>query len=208
MSQSAASQGLGPLFQAREDGAVGPDDAARALEANYARRWIDIAVDASPKLRSFVAARHETRIERFRILDARMLGLSSRLTRARIASASPNPVNRQADPEYAVLTRELAKRQRDLPIRQLAARMPTALRRLTPCLMSPLSMAQYLPAEAEPFDPVTFDEASQITTWDAGGAVGRGRQVIVVGDPGPLLPTSFFERRSGEEDGGGRGGDA
>ncbi len=173
------------------------------MEANYARWWIDLAVDASPKLRSFVAARHETRIERFRILDARMLGLSSRLAQARIASAIPNPVNRQADPEYAVLTRELAKRQRDLSIRQLAARMPKAPRRLTPCLMmSPLSVAQYLPAEAEPFDPVTFDEASQITTWNAGGAVGRGRQVIVVGDPGPLLPTSFFERRSGEEDGG------
>ena len=184
-----------------EDGVVGPDDAVRALEANYARWWIDLAVDASPRLRSFVAARHETRIERFRVLDARMLELSSRLVRARIASAVPNAVARQLDPEYAVLTRELAKRQRHLPIRQLASRMPRALRRLTPCLMmSPLSVAQYLPAEAEPFDLVVFDEASQITTWDAIGAVGRGRQVIVVGDPRQLPPTSFFERRSGEGD--------
>ncbi len=202
VAQSAAAQGLRPLVQAMEDGVVGPDDAVRALEANYARWWIDLSVDASPKLRSFVAARHETRIERFRILDARMLDLSSRLARARIASAIPNAATRQADPEYAVLTRELAKRQRHLPVRQLASRMPKALRRLTPCLMmSPLSVAQYLPAEAEPFDLVIFDEASQITTWDAIGAVGRGRQVIVVGDPRQLPPTSFFERRSGEEDG-------
>ncbi len=202
VSQSAEAQGLGPLVRAMEDGIVGPGDAVRALEANYARWWIDLAVDAAPRLRGFVAARHETRIERFRLLDARMLELSSRVARARIAAAIPNAVQRHADPEYAVLTRELAKRQRHLPVRQLASRMPKALRRLTPCLMmSPLSVAQYLPADAEPFDLVIFDEASQITTWDAIGAVGRGRQVIVVGDPRQLPPTSFFERRSGEEDG-------
>ena len=201
VSQTAAAQGLGPLLQAMEDGVVGPDNAVRALEANYARWWIDLAVDASPRLRSFVAARHETRIERFRALDSRMLKLSSHIARARISSRVPNVVARQSDPEYAVLTRELAKRQRHLPIRQLAARMPKALRRLTPCLMmSPLSVAQYLPAEAEPFDLVIFDEASQITTWDAIGAVGRGRQVIVVGDPRQLPPTSFFERRINEGD--------
>jgi hypothetical protein len=202
VSQSAEAQGLGPLIRAMEDGVVGPGDAVRALEANYARWWIDLAVDSAPRLRGFVAARHETRIDRFRILDARMLELSSRVARARITGAIPNSAQRHADPEYAVLTRELAKRQRHLPVRQLASRMPKALRRLTPCLMmSPLSVAQYLPADAEPFDLVIFDEASQITTWDAIGAVGRGRQVIVVGDPRQLPPTSFFERRSGEEDG-------
>ncbi len=201
VSQSAATLGLGPLIRAMEDGVVGPADAVRALEANYARWWIDLAVDAAPRLRGFVAARHETRIERFRTLDARMLSLSGRLARARITAAIPNAAQRHVDPEYAVLTRELAKRQRHLPVRQLAARMPGALRRLTPCLMmSPLSVAQYLPADAEPFDLVIFDEASQITTWDAIGAVGRGRQVIVVGDPRQLPPTSFFERRSGDED--------
>ena len=141
VSQSAEEQGLGSLIRAMEDGVVGPGDAVRALEANYARWWIDLAVDAAPRLRGFVAARHERRVERFRILDARMLELSSRVARARITAGIPNAVQRHADPEYAVLTRELAKRQRHLPVRQLASRMPKALRRLTPCLMmSPLSV--------------------------------------------------------------------
>ena len=202
VAQGAEALGLGPLIRALEEGLVGPDDALRALEANYARWWIDLVVDASPQLRGFVAARHETRIERFRALDVRLQALSSRVAQTRITAGIPGTVLRQADPEYAVLTRELAKKTRHLPVRQLAQRMPKALRRLTPCLMmSPLSVAQYLPAEAEPFDLVIFDEASQITTWDAIGAVGRGRQVIVVGDPKQLPPTSFFERRSGEEDG-------
>jgi very-short-patch-repair endonuclease len=201
VAQASAVQGLGPMVAALESGVISPNDAVRALEANYARWWIDLAIDASPKLRSFVAARHETRIERFRSLDARMLGMSGRLVRARVSAGIPGVAQRRIDPEYGVLTRELAKRQRHLPVRQLALRMPKALRRLTPCLMmSPLSVAQYLPAEAEPFDVVIFDEASQITTWDAIGAVGRGRQVIVVGDPRQLPPTSFFERRTGEED--------
>nr|WP_268744184.1 AAA domain-containing protein [Limimaricola cinnabarinus] len=64
--------------------------------------------------------------------------------------------------------------------------------------MSPLSVAQYLPAGQPAFDVVIFDEASQITTWDAIGAIARGRQAIVVGDPKQLPPTNFFGRS--EED--------
>lgn len=203
-AQALGGQGLGPLAAALETGLVAPGDAVRALEANYARWWVNLAVDASPRLRRFVAATHETRVQRFRALDARMLGLAARLARARVASGIPAPAARAQNPEYGLLTHELAKRQRHLPVRQLAARMPQALRRLTPCLMmSPLSVAQYLPAEAEAFDLVIFDEASQITTWDAIGAVGRGRQVIVVGDPRQLPPTRFFERRADDSEGEG-----
>ena len=61
-------------------------------------------------------------------------------------------------------------------------------------MMSPLSIAQYMPADAKPFDVVIFDEASQIPVWDAIGAIARGNQVIVVGDPKQLPPTAFFDR--------------
>ena len=198
----AKDLGLGPLVQAAEGGLIASANLLQVFEANYARWWIRHAVDLSPRLRSFVAAQHETRIERFRALDSRMLGLAGQLIRARIVSAIPGAAQRQHDPEFTILTRELAKRQRHLPVRQLAQKMPTALRRLAPCLMmSPLSVAQYLPADTAQFDLVIFDEASQIPTWDAIGAVGRGRQVIIVGDPKQLPPTSFFERSSDGEGG-------
>ena len=48
--------------------------------------------------------------------------------------------------------------------------------------MSPLSVAQYLPVGGRRFGLVLFDEASQIGTHDAIGAIARGNQVIVVGD--------------------------
>jgi very-short-patch-repair endonuclease len=197
---------LAPVIQALEAGQVAPADAVRFFEASYARWWIGLVVDATPRLRGFVAAQHEKRIERFRALDARMLEIARRLIRARLTEGIPDIATRGKDAEYALLARELVKKRQHLAIRQLAGRMPKALRQLTPCLMmSPLSVAQYIPAEAATFDLVIFDEASQIPTWDAIGAIGRGRQTIVVGDPKQLPPTRFFERQvpdaTGDEDG-------
>jgi superfamily I DNA and/or RNA helicase len=59
-------------------------------------------------------------------------------------------------------------------------------------MMSPLSIAQFLPTDFSGFDLVVFDEASQITTWDSVGAIARGKNVIVVGDPKQMPPTNFF----------------
>ena len=74
---------------------------------------------------------------------------------------------------------------------------PEALNKLAPCLMmSPLSVAQYLSPTQALFDVVIFDEASQITVWDAVGAIARGKQVIVAGDPKQMPPSNFFGRSS------------
>ena len=43
-----------------------------------------------------------------------------------------------------------------------------------------------------------FDEASQLPTEDALGAIFRGRQLIVVGDPKQLPPTNFFMVMGGQ----------
>jgi superfamily I DNA and/or RNA helicase len=66
----------------------------------------------------------------------------------------------------------------------------------SPLVMSPLSVAQYLPADAQPVDVVIFDEASQMPVWDAIGVIARGKQAVVVGDPKQLPPTAFFDRSS------------
>ena len=87
------------------------------------------------------------------------------------------------------------KKRAHMPLRTLMSSIPSALTKLTPCLlMSPLSIAQYLSADANAFDVVVFDEASQIPVWDAVGAIARGKQVVMVGDPKQLPPTNFFDR--------------
>jgi very-short-patch-repair endonuclease len=57
-----------------------------------------------------------------------------------------------------------------------------------------------LPTHQALFDVVIFDEASQIATWDAVGAIARGRQTIIVGDPKQLPPTNFFGRTDDGDD--------
>jgi len=67
-------------------------------------------------------------------------------------------------------------------------------------MMSPMSVAQYLEPSLNQFDLVVMDEASQIKPEDALGAIARGTQLVVVGDPKQLPPTTFFERTIEEED--------
>ncbi len=149
---------------------------------------------------------HEAAIEAFAAADQRVSELSKQIVRARIGGSIPSQTNFGADPEWGTLARETKKKAQHMPLRQLFGRIPTVLTRLTPCvMMSPLSIAQYLPPDAKPFDVVIFDEASQIQVWDAIGAIARGNQAIIVGDPEQLPPTSVGERAAdgGDEDDGG-----
>lgn len=105
------------------------------------------------------------------------------------------------------MRRELQKKTRHVPVRQLMQRLPSLLPRLKPCLlMSPLSVAQYLDAGHSQFDVVVFDEASQIPVWDSIGAIARGQQLVVVGDTKQLPPTSFFSKSANDDDGAGDDG--
>ncbi|MBV8095977.1 MAG: DUF559 domain-containing protein, partial [Acetobacteraceae bacterium] len=80
-------------------------------------------------------------------------------------------------------------------MRDLLGRASDAVLTLTPCLMmSPLTVAQYIKPGGLVFDFVIMDEASQIKPEDAIGALLRGRQAVIVGDPKQLPPTNFFER--------------
>ena len=97
--------------------------------------------------------------------------------------------------EKMLLEHEYRKKKRHVPIRQLLQRASKALIALKPCfMMGPMSVAQYLTPGMIAFDLVIMDEASQIKPQDALGTVARGNQLVVVGDPKQLPPTSFFDR--------------
>lgn len=198
----ARALGLTTLVQAMEQGQVGPDQARRTFENSYARWWLNAVVDHEPVIRGFVSAEHEQRIRDFRQLDERFTALTRDLLRARLCADLPSQDNVSRNSEWGLLRHEMGKKRAHLPLRELMAQIPEALTKLTPCLlMSPLSIAQYLQAGTNAFDLVIFDEASQIPVWDAIGAIARGRQVVMVGDPKQLPPTSFFDRaESGLDD--------
>lgn len=103
--------------------------------------------------------------------------------------------------ELSLLKHECNKKSRHISIRQMLNRSGNALLELKPCfMMSPLSVAQYLEPGKLKFDLVVMDEASQIKPEYAIGAIARGTQIVVVGDPKQLPPTNFFSKVLEEEE--------
>lgn len=195
VSFQAMALGMSSIVAGLTNGAVVPSDVRRAFETNYCRWWLNAVVDSEPVIRTFVSAEHERRIADFRALDKRFTELTKAWLRANLCKGLPAQDDVTRHSEWGFLRHEITKKKAHKPLRELISNIPTALTKLTPCLlMSPLSIAQYLAADSEPFDLVVFDEASQIPVWDAIGAIARGRQVVMVGDPKQLPPTNFFDR--------------
>jgi very-short-patch-repair endonuclease len=200
-SRAACDVGLAPLVDAIEDGRVGGEELADTFDYAYARWVAETIVNEDEVLSAFLAERHEAAIEAFVAADKKVGELARFIVKARIGASVPTQTNFGKDPEWGTLAREINKKARHMPLRQLFGRIPNVLTQLAPCvMMSPLSIAQYLPAGANPFDVVIFDEASQIPVWDAIGAIARGTQVIIVGDPEQLPPTSVGQRGGDDED--------
>ncbi len=193
--------GLGPLVEALEGGAIEEGGAAEAFKRSYAAWWLPRAMDASDELRGFAHWDHENTIAAFCKLDDAVAELAPVEVMRRIAHDLPAKDGVPRQSELGTLRHQLGLQRPSKPIRQLLAGLPETFGKLAPCvLMSPLSVAQYLPADQATFDVVIFDEASQITTWDAIGAIARGRQTIVVGDPKQLPPTNFFGRADDDDE--------
>ncbi len=206
----ALKAGCRAFVEAFEGGRFASDEALRVFEDSCAEKTLNALVSRSRALSGFSGARQEEAIARFKEIDEKytdsvrkyiVATLSKRLWAIEHPpaqkSADGKRIEPQVDPEVkrglAILRRECEKKKRFMPPRRLLAETKSLAMRLKPCfLMSPLSVAQYLPTDGEPFDLVVFDEASQMTVWDAVGVIARGRQLVVVGDPKQLPPTSFF----------------
>jgi hypothetical protein len=197
----ATGLGLAPLVAIAEANPSGIAHLDRMFEVAYARWFAARTMDEDPVVRDFVAAEHITKIKDFRALDDRLSELSVRCIRAGLAKDVPRKEASGKGDGYDVLRHQLQLQKRHKPIRQLVSEMGPAFTRLAPCmLMSPLSIAQYLPPDKALFDLVIFDEASQITPWDAIGAIARGKQVVIAGDHRQMPPTSFFTRGASPTD--------
>ena len=198
----AIDAGLQPLVEAVEEGRIPPDEIDDTFEASYCAWWSGALFEEDAVLRGFSRPEHEAAIEKFRRLDDEYRQLTSRYIVAKTSGRSRESDEVDSNRQMGVLQRELRKQRRHMPVRRLVKAAPDVLTGLTPCfMMSPLSVAQYLPVDQALFDVVIFDEASQITVWDAVGSIARGKQVIVVGDPKQMPPSNFFNRADDDPDG-------
>ncbi len=193
--------GLAAVVRAHEAGTVPAAQVGVAAERALLSRWVAAIRDGEPALRDFDGAEQGRRVARFRELDRGHITLGRQRVLARLDARRPGTGGVVPEgSETGIVGRESKKQRGHWPVRKLLLALPNLLPRLKPCLlMSPLSIAQYLPAGGRRFDLVVFDEASQIGTHDAIGAIARGEQVVIVGDSRQLPPTTFFTRDTEEE---------
>ena len=199
-SERSSQAGLHTLVEALEAGSI-KGAVEEAFKRAYANWWLPLVMDASDELRRFTHWEHENVIDTFCKFDDAAAELAPVEVMRRIAHGLPAKDGVPRKSELGTLRYQLGLVRPSLPIRQLLASLSETFGKLAPCvLMSPLSVAQYLPTDQTPFDVVIFDEASQITTSDAIGSIARGRQTIIVGDPKQLPPTNFFGRADDDDE--------
>ena len=193
---------LGPIVDAIEQGRVPIGEIVDTFEAVYCTWWSGAIIGEDDVLRTFSSPEHVATIKKFRELDKQFQTHTAAYIAAKLQGKVPESEDVKRKSEWGILRHELQKKTRHKPVRQLVKEIPDVLTTLAPCLMmSPLSVAQYLPAEQTLFDVVIFDEASQITVWDAVGSLARAQQAIVAGDPKQMPPTNFFSRSDDDPDG-------
>jgi very-short-patch-repair endonuclease len=161
-----------------------------------------------PQLGKFSGLKHSKVREEFGRIDCEIIQLrgkdvASQCIRSSVPPSGANGTRVDEKTEMVLLNHLLPQQRPRMPVRKMLKRAGKAVQTLTPCfMMGPQAVAQYLSPGATAFDLVIMDEASQLKPEEAIGAIARGSQLVVVGDPKQLPPTSFFTRMTqvGEDD--------
>jgi very-short-patch-repair endonuclease len=188
---------LGPLAEALRKGLIRPDQARPVMDLLVAEALWARAREDDPMLDQIDGIERSDTVFQFQELDHRRIELSRAEVLESYVERRPNGFAGQ----MGVIHAEIAKRRRHLPIRKLMEQAGLAVQKVKPVfLMSPLSVAQFLPVGHLTFDLLVIDEASQVPPEEAIGAVARARQMVVVGDDKQLPPTNFFRMVDADDD--------
>jgi very-short-patch-repair endonuclease/flagellar biosynthesis GTPase FlhF len=152
----------------------------------------------SPVLAKFTGTKYQKLQADFKTFDRQALKLNQVRILELVSKQIKDKLIFHQEPR---LLKKLGQQKRPKkPIRQAILETQDLFFTLKPCwMMSPLTVSQYLPPDASLFDVVIFDEASQVRPADSIGAIFRGDQIIVVGDPRQLPPTNFFQTMAQED---------
>ncbi len=197
--------GLGKLTALADARQIEPRDLLPAFRFVFYNTLSRSAFTEHPDLFQFSGLTQDQIRQQFAKADKQAIRLS-RERAAAILDGRRIPNGHQSGPvgtwtDLGLITKEISKQKRHIPIRQLVRRSAAALQAMKPCfMMGPLSVAQYLAPEKLRFDLIVMDEASQLKPEDAIGAIARGGQMVIVGDPKQLPPTNFFQRVALDDD--------
>ena len=191
--QECVNVGLRPAVEAFENGLSG-ENLIPAYKKGFYYALIMEIIYGDDVLSSFSGVTFNESIRQFKRLDDMLLTQTREeifyLLASRVPTSWDSP---ETGKELNLLRKAIGSNARGMSIRALFERIPNVLQTLCPCmLMSPNSVAQYLAQKNDLFDVVIFDEASQLPTCKAVGALFRAKDAVIVGDPRQMPPTSFF----------------
>ncbi|MBK8770375.1 MAG: DUF4011 domain-containing protein [Rhizobiales bacterium] len=189
--------GAGRLLEEVESGRILPTQMRDVVcFLRYEGIW-NRAIKTRPGLAELEGQQRTKLVEEFRQLDIKRLSLATKQILFKHGQEMP----RGSMGQMGIIRGEIGRQRGLMPVRKLMARAGSVLQQIKPVmLMSPLSVAQFLPPGSVTFDLLVMDEASQIKPEDALGAIARCRQLAVVGDKKQLPPTSFFDRMMNDEE--------
>lgn len=198
--QQVTDDGLQSLLEAFEHDKLALDYLEDVYQLVFYRSLLRFAYQQHPELNQLSGIDQAQAREQFQQADQKLLSLYQKQLAAQLAQAPIEPGNsRGRKSEWtnlALIQNEINKQKRHISQRALFQRAGAALQQLQPCwMMSPASVAQFIPPDAIAFDMVIIDEASQMRPEEALGSIARAKQLVVVGDPQQLPPTDFFKAR-------------
>jgi transcription elongation GreA/GreB family factor len=198
--EEAADIRLSEFVELLESRGVKSDELADAYSYCVYSSLVKDIFRKIPRLASFTGKRHSKVRENYKNLDTDVISLRG----AAVGASSHKNANppygsngaRVDDRSEMVLLNYLMPQQRPrMPVRKILQKAGRSIQELKPCfMMGPQAVAQYLTPGSIEFDLVIMDEASQLKPEEAIGAIARGKQLVVVGDPKQLPPTSFFSK--------------
>jgi very-short-patch-repair endonuclease len=197
--QILADRGLASLLDFADEVGVTADLLPALFSGLVSQRRAEQARRTDPVLARAAGLRIEARRSEFVERDKRKIEADRRRVWDTLLTLIPPRGSRYGSrktwTQMELLNNEFGKEKRFTPVRDLMGRAGEAIQTMKPCfMMSPLSLAKFLPAGALTFDLVVIDEASQMRPEDALGGMLRAQQLVVVGDQKQLPPTSFFSR--------------
>ena len=198
--EAAEIMGLSPVTEAIEAG-LSAGDLIPAFYRSFSSAYVREIIRSDAHLYAFNGLSYDNLADKYRALAKEFEKMSRAEVLARLTDRLPDYSEGSDSKDFTALNKAVMGGGSKLTVRQLLTMMPEAVLKLKPCmLMSPASVAQYLDAGFPKFDLVIIDEASQMPTCEAVGALARGKACVIAGDEMQLPPTSFFEKKQESED--------
>lgn len=193
---------ISPVVKAYVDGTLKNEEVLASFKKALFKYCAEYIISHDSRLSVFNGKLFEGKIRKFKEQSRYFEALTKAELFAKLASNIPSfSTEASKSSEIGMLQRSIRNKGRAMSIRRLFDLIPNLLPRMCPCmLMSPISAAQYFEVDKSKFDLVIFDEASQMPTCEAVGAIARGENIIVVGDPKQMPPTSFFSTNHFDEE--------